>query len=868
MALNKQVHLYGVDTSYFYNTKERRVHNRLNSMYITRATLKSKIVMSSSRKYKKSNEEDKRVYDKHNERIKIRIKEINKVIKKWKNKMVNLLDHNKKKRRFNDKIIKKSNIISAFDSVLTRTMGCEVGHITKDIMVVQTFYFQVTESIIKNGFLWNGEDYAMLTASAGQIRVKKFVVIKKSVLDNIKLSLTCGLTDEIINNRGGVNTNKYLAYTALSNSATEHWVNFDIDKSIVVDDFETVVDGVVDYIDYETYKIKEKVSMGIPIPHTDGAGIYLPKVSTHNTMVRMPWIKGLLVSFPYDRFIRENLRQYPDARKVKDIYGKEWDIFDDDIQIIFTKSQFKMWKYYDSWEQYKDNFKLYNCQAGTCNEEDEDERQPFARLSYQMLQSITDFTEDEIIKVTQKTVDKITKVGGDKNIMLKIMGADKNSKNKNYYQKSLELYPEILRDVHSREVLKDVRQSLIRDARGGRLFMNAYYTFIAPDVYAFAERLFLGIEKPNGLLNDGEVSCSLFKKVNKLDVLRSPSLYREHAVRENVINKDTSKWFTTNAIYVSSHDLISKLLMFDVDGDQALVVADEVFVNMAERNMKDVVPLHYEMKKAVMQQLSPDTIYDGLTLAFSKNSIGIYSNNITKVWNSDEPNLDVIKLLCMEGNFSIDSAKTLFFIERPENENNLISRYTRTKMPYFFMFVKKDKTEENTEPLNKNSIMGKVNSLIPKDRIDFKETSLAKFDYTMLMRNKGVKIDNLIIDRYKHLNIKAGHFVSKMGDDGKHIPFIYREIREDLFSMGVKQSDVVDMLVAYVYAKKTKHKHTLWSSFGDIIFENIQHNFEKRNLDKTISCDVCGKRVVKDAHTQIYCDACAYNIRLERKRVK
>ena len=40
------------------------------------------------------------------------------------------------------------------------------------------------------------------------------------------------------------------------------------------------VNGVVDYIDYETYKISEKVPMDIPIPHTDGVGIYLPRVST------------------------------------------------------------------------------------------------------------------------------------------------------------------------------------------------------------------------------------------------------------------------------------------------------------------------------------------------------------------------------------------------------------------------------------------------------------------------------------------------------------------------------------------------------------------------------------------------------------
>ena len=48
----------------------------------------------------------------------------------------------------------------------------------------------------------------------------------------------CGLSIESINEQGGMNINKFLAYLALCNSATDEWKNFDIDKSIVVDDME------------------------------------------------------------------------------------------------------------------------------------------------------------------------------------------------------------------------------------------------------------------------------------------------------------------------------------------------------------------------------------------------------------------------------------------------------------------------------------------------------------------------------------------------------------------------------------------------------------------------------------------------------
>ena len=76
------------------------------------------------------------------------------------------------------------------------------------------------------------------------------------------------------------------------------------------------------------------------------------------------------------------------------------------------------------------------------------------------------------------------------------------------------------------------------------------------------EWLFLGIENPNGLLGADEVYCSLFRN-GEVDLLRSPHLYKEHAIRTNVKNESTKKWFKTNAAYTSCRDLVSKILQFD-----------------------------------------------------------------------------------------------------------------------------------------------------------------------------------------------------------------------------------------------------------------------------------------------------------------
>ncbi len=84
-----------------------------------------------------------------------------------------------------------------------------------------------------------------------------------------------------------MNINKYLAYLALSNSATDLWEGFDIGRCIVVDDFENTVHGVVDYIDDKTFEIT-RMEHDLPVAQVDGVGMMLPCVSNVSFMTRLP----------------------------------------------------------------------------------------------------------------------------------------------------------------------------------------------------------------------------------------------------------------------------------------------------------------------------------------------------------------------------------------------------------------------------------------------------------------------------------------------------------------------------------------------------------------------------------------------------
>ena len=334
MSLTKQIHVYAIGTDAFYNEAEQQVHERLLTLYALRKKITTWIEKLEDGKSVGNQLETYTLDDLNTWK-----KETNNQIKQEKENLTELLDASlgsTESRVLNEQVLSEKNVISLFESSLTRALEIKTNELSEDIFVVSVYFFQVFESIVKHGFYYKGEKYIFFTASAGQIRQKKAVFLKESSFKRIEQKIMCGLTIEEINAKGGMNQNKFLAYLALMNSATEPWEDFDIDKSIVVDDFETEIDGEVDFINYETYEIERK-KMKVPIPHMDGAGI----MQTGTTrMCRLPFVKGLMIHTDFHSFIKEKC---PDGDcVVYDIYGEPHKIIEEDIQYIFTKSQFKL----------------------------------------------------------------------------------------------------------------------------------------------------------------------------------------------------------------------------------------------------------------------------------------------------------------------------------------------------------------------------------------------------------------------------------------------------------------------------------------------------------------------------------------------
>ena len=304
------------------------------------------------------------------------------------------------------------------------------------------------------------------------------------------------------------------------------------------------------------------------------------------------------------------------------------------------------------------------------------------------------------------------------------------------------------------------------------------------------------------------------------------------------------------------------------DGDKSLVLKDKTITKIAKRNMNGIVPLAYELKKAKGGELNSDALYNGMIKAYTTGNIGPISNNITKIWNHSkitQKEIDVVKWLCFENNAVIDCAKTGWLPTRPAEIDKIIKSYTKAKVPYFFQFAK-DKEPEQTERPNE-SAMNRLSAYIPDKRISYCKI-IGKFDYRKLMNldcGFDIREDSLIIERYEYYNQNKDKIFNI--DDGKYLNqmdcYLPKYVRDKIIEETRYDLDyITNTLVVYFYTiKKSSNKELLWSSFGDVIVENL-----KKNVKGKI-CPICGKRFEPNNNRQLTCsEECSRLLDIQNKR--
>ena len=766
--------------------------------------------------------------------------------------------------------LKLSKKIAEFESDMSRAMGLQTNDHTFDKIIVKWKNLDLLEQLVMDGFtmdlLVDGKivqkKYQYFSSSAGQLRTDKCAFLSEDIWVKIKDRIECGMDWETINARGGVNVNKMLAYWSLCSSASIPWPEIDIDKVIVIPDFEATVTDRMLYIkpDYTT----EDAIRTVLINHVDGAGMYLPHsdivpkdLHCKNFMIRCNFIKGLLSPFDFIEFCKvHNVEPI-----IEDFWMQKHNLLEEDIQILLTESQFKLCKLFKSWSEYKDAYKRCGCQFVIA--QFEEDWPPDKVYNYQMTQSLVDFTDEEIKEYTRNTHQKILSIAQNSKAMLKTLKANENSYMKD--KLALHLYPELLRDGYSRSQLKDAKKKMLLDAKSGAIKCKNKRLYVIPDWYGACERWFLGIEHPNGLLKKDEIVCRPYLKYDKADVLRSPHLYCEHYVAKIVKDPEIYKWFPSDGIVTSLHSLVSRILQFDVDGDMLNVVVEPTIVNIAERNLKefDVIPLFYDPNKAPNEKISKETIFNGLKRAHQFSNIGEISNMLTRLWNRDNPDRHAAALLAYLNNLRIDGAKTGACNEYSnypdiEKQINKATGGPNGRMPFFFQFSKNGRRDKTTNRKHKrqwakpnDSTMNRIcRAFDDIGNINMNWAGIPPFNWQMLLSEPCYQNRPDIISEFCDLdNIKVSLAISAAEENPTEKDLADKNsiIDEYIVDTLTRKFGSIDIcypyLVKFLFAdniSKSSHKQTFWRIFGDIAVKNIQKNLE----DFTV-CKDCNAKVPK-----------------------
>lgn len=216
--------MYSVDTGHFYSNHEKYLHDMNCKYRRERNYVQNKLpeIEKQLKQFGYTEDDIKKMKSDKDQEIALLGGTTDLVVKYY--KLSNLIRHKRKKakeskiklltllsnkvnqneltdgkdhiRTIKEDSLNDTNIISVFDSALSRTIGIKQDELTDALMVVQVYYFDVFKDISFYGFTYKGEKYKYFTSSAGQIRKKKAVFIKESIWNEIEKTVMCGLTIE------------------------------------------------------------------------------------------------------------------------------------------------------------------------------------------------------------------------------------------------------------------------------------------------------------------------------------------------------------------------------------------------------------------------------------------------------------------------------------------------------------------------------------------------------------------------------------------------------------------------------------------------------------------------------------------------
>ena len=483
-----------------------------------------------------------------------------------------------------------------------------------DIINIKVITKKEYRELGRKGFDLNGKHYVRFMVGSGQMRRNTVSFINEELFNYMQEKLMCGLNGKIKT----INLAKLSAYFALSFSSVL-WVREP--RVCVIKDFYTVIPNQkLNWINKgEDGNTVTQIYKDIKLNSADGQGLISPEMAKYwaedmhlnyipcSFVVRTAFVKGNLVPFDFKAYAKEN-----GISTIKDRYGTEYNI--DDIDVLLSESQFKMAKYYSSWEGYLSYHREYNLKWGVAryNKEFDDE---YVLTNYQYIQ-VLDLTKEDIAGLVSYTTDWIKNIcsGNIEYALTYNVGVKNPSLNVDSiinscgssFTKVIVKNPDMLQDGFvQRKIYNSIKES-IRQAKIGRIWVKGNYQFMISDPVAQCRNA-LGLS-PEGLLEANHVYSNFWNERGidgEVCLLRSPlTHYSEVNVQELSNTEEMRKWYKYiySGIIYNIYDIsVVKHADSDFDGDICMSTNNPYFLKGAKR---DELPIMYDKEAVPTQKIT------------------------------------------------------------------------------------------------------------------------------------------------------------------------------------------------------------------------------------------------------------------------
>lgn len=317
---------------------------------------------------------------------------------------------------------------------------------------------------------------------------------------------------------------------------------------------------------------------------TDGFGLISPELSkvwsdhlgvdylSSGFIIRNSYCKGSVFTFDFMDFA-ENVA---DSYEVVDAWGNTKHLINDQIKLILTTSQVKLWSSYTSIEDYMGNCLNNNYSFSVTKilpETLENERS----LNYQFVQSLllSDEGIDELIK---PTIDEFRNVLSEdwRKTILFLKGShlheESFTEGDSDFTKALMIDKNMINDPFIRRKVLDMLKKRIDKSKTGVIKASGNFSILSGDPYILCESIF-GMENPAGLLKKGEFYSHHWNEKGEelVACFRAPMTSHHNIRKLNLKNReDMQHWYKymkTVTIFNAWDTTAESLNTADFDGD-------------------------------------------------------------------------------------------------------------------------------------------------------------------------------------------------------------------------------------------------------------------------------------------------------------